>query len=70
MVVLPAVTPATIPDDDPIPATVVNEELHAPSLVASLRVVVLPAHSLAAPVIAAGRGFTVTLCIAAQPPTL
>jgi hypothetical protein len=52
---------------EPIDAIVVGEQLHTPPPVASLKVVVLPAQTLATPVIAAGNGFTVTTVVLVQP---
>ena len=63
MVVVPAVTPVTIPVV-PIVATAVAELLHNPPVVASVRVVVLPTHTDFVPPIAAGaegKAFTVAV---------
>jgi len=66
MIELPAVTPVTTP-----PAVIVATAgvplLHIPSAVASLKVVVDPTHTLVVPVIAAGKGFTVTVVVTAHP---
>lgn len=66
MVALPPVTPVTIPVDEPTVAIAVLLLAHVPPP-ASLRVVVLPAHTVATPVIAPGSGLTVTVVIRMQP---
>jgi hypothetical protein len=67
MFVVPAVTPETIPDIAPTVATDVVPLLHTPPEVASDKLVVAPEHTLLAPEIAAGNGFTVTIVVAVQP---
>ena len=71
MVVVPAVTLVTIPVTPTVAAEVLVL-LHAPPAVASLRVVVTPpAHTVSVPVIPAGvvgKGFTVTVVVAALAP--
>jgi hypothetical protein len=54
--------PAELPVTTPEPLTVANAGLlllHEPPVVASVNVVVKPAHTLVTPVIAAGAAFTV-----------
>jgi hypothetical protein len=53
MVVVPAVTPETIPVNEPIAATVGELLLHKPPLVAFVRVVVDPVQMLVVPEMAA-----------------
>ena len=57
--------PVTVPPATP--ATDVAELDHVPPAVALLRTVVLPEHTNADPVIAAGGGFTVTVAVLKQP---
>ena len=70
---MPADTPLTMPVE-PIVATEPSLLLHAPPLVASLNVVVEPAHALMVPVIAdtVGNGLTVTndVTVVTQPKPL
>lgn len=66
MVVIPATTPVTIPDAEPMLAVPGAAELQLPPVVASLSVVVSPEHTDVAPVMAAGL-CTVTVLTAAQP---
>ena len=61
---VPVLIPASIPAVLIVPV-VTGMQLHVPP--ASVRVVVLPAHRLPAPVIAAGIVFTVTTAVATQP---
>lgn len=63
IVEVPAVTPITIPEEDP---TVAFELLlvQLPVPVASFSVVVKPAQTFIVPVIVAGSGFTVTAAVA------
>ena len=63
----PVEIPETIPVDEPMVATEVLLLLHMPPGVASESVVVVPAHKLVAPVIAAGTGFTVNVTPEVQP---
>ena len=60
------VPPVTIPVVDPTVAIVVLLLLHVPPP-ASLNVVVKPEHTLSAPSMAVGRGFTVNTAVAIQP---
>lgn len=62
----PATIPVTIPLSDPIVAEAVLL-LHAPPGTRSLKVALAPAHTVAAPEIAAGEVLTVTIAIAIQP---
>jgi len=57
---MPADIPVAIPDDEPI-ATAVPPLAQVPPGEPSLNVVVLPAQTLSVPVIADGRGLTVTV---------
>ena len=57
----------TIPDVDPTVAIPVLLLLHKPPPVASLRLLVFPAHALAVPPIPEGDTFTVTMAVAVQP---
>ena len=59
---LPAATPNTLPTPFTV-AMVVLALLHAPSGVASVRVVEVPGQALVVPVIAAGTGFTVIVIV-------
>jgi hypothetical protein len=69
IVAVPAATPVTIPVALPTVAFAVLDDDHIPPLVALLRVLVLPTHTLAVPVIvpAAGAAFTVTTAVAIHP---
>ena len=66
MVVVPAAKADTIPPGLVIVATPVFVLLHVPPVVASLSIVVVPAHILVVPVIGVA-GFTVTTAVAEQP---
>ena len=57
---LPIVTPETIPLDDPTVATAVLLLLHVPPVDALLNVAAKPTHIAEPPEIAAGNGITVT----------
>jgi hypothetical protein len=65
--VVPADTPDTMPDDNPTVATPGVPELHVPPVGTSLRVVVLPWHTVVFPVIADGSVLTVTVVEALHP---
>ena len=67
IVAVPGVIPVTTPVPDTV-ATAVLELLHATGLVVVLSVVVLPAHTVAVPVIAVGTGVIVTTAVVTQPP--
>ena len=67
IVVVPGATPETIPALMPTVAVEVLLLLQVPPTVASLNVVVKPAHTFDAPVIADGVGLTVTVVITLQP---
>lgn len=54
MLAVPAATPATIPDEAPTVAIPVFPLVHVPLVVASLRAVVRPKHTLMVPVIGGG----------------
>ena len=67
---MPPLAPVTVPVLLTV-ATPGDKEVHVPPPVASLSDVVVPAHNIAVPVIAAGvggNGFTVTIIVAAAPP--
>jgi len=67
MVVDPADTPATVPDDEP---TVADDELllQVPPAEASVNVVLAPTHTLDEPEIAVGSGLTVITFVADAAP--
>jgi hypothetical protein len=65
---VPALTPDTTPVDDPTVATPVLPLTHVPPAGEELSVVVEPVQTEAAPVIAAGCVFTVTVAVEKQPP--
>jgi hypothetical protein len=67
IVEVPAPTPVTIPVEAPIVATPVLLLLQVTPPVALESVVVLPTHTVAVPVIAAGVVFTVILYIVRHP---
>jgi hypothetical protein len=61
---VPAVSPVTIPEADPIDATEVVPLVQVPPVETSLRLLIPPpAHITAIPVIPAGIGFTVTTAV-------
>ena len=64
----PPVIPVRIPVVAPMVPTAVLLLLHVPPVVASPRVVVLPAHIVVVPVIPPGVGFTVMTVVVLQPP--
>lgn len=64
---VPADTPDTTPDEAPIVATPVTEELHVPPAGESLSDEVLPWHTVVLPVIADGSIFTIRPFVAEQP---
>ena len=66
---MPAVTPETIPLDEPIVAIPVLPLLQLPPEVTQLTVVVEPTQTFNVPVIGAivGKGFTVTGVVTKQP---
>lgn len=68
MVVVPTLTVATLPDDEPMVTTAVLLLLHEPPLFSS--VVVLPIQIVLSPVITPGSGFTVMACVAVQEPPI
>ena len=67
IVVVPAVSPSTTPVDASTVPTAITLLLQAPPAVALSRSVVLPVQTVAAPVMAAGSGLTVTTAVAAHP---
>jgi hypothetical protein len=67
MTVTPPVTPVTMPVDEPTPAMPEMLERHVPPPVISESVVVSPEQTIEAPVIAAGKGFIVTVVAVLQP---
>ena len=64
---MPYDTPVTTPVDEPIVAMPVLPLVHVPPLVASLMLVVKPAHTVAVPVMDEGSGLTVTTTVEIQP---
>jgi len=66
-VVVPAETPVTTPVAEPIFAIPGEPELQLPPDVASLKFILRPAQTFERPIIAAGRGFTVTVLTVIQP---
>jgi hypothetical protein len=64
---VPVVTPYTTPATAPTVPTGRKEELHVPPLVALANVVVSPIQVLGNPVIAAGKGSTVTILVVRHP---
>ena len=67
IVVLPAVLPVTIPVVDPIDAIAALLLVQTPPVVGSVSVRVCPTQRGAAPAIAAGNGFTVSVRVVKQP---
>lgn len=67
MSTVPGDTPTTEPVVSPIVAVAVLLLVHVPAGVALLRAVVLPTHTVAVPVMAAGSGWTVTTAVRMQP---
>lgn len=67
IVAVPAVTPLTVPEPEPIVATAVLLLLHAPNGEASASVVVDDTQTVGVPVIVAGKGLTVNTEVAMQP---
>jgi len=68
--VVPPVTPLTIPVAEPTVATAVLLLLHAPPVTVLLNVVVVPGHALAVPVMVDGAALTVTTAVAVLPDTM
>lgn len=66
MVTTPVEMPVTTPVVEPISADV-EELLHVPPAVASVKVIVPPTPTVDGPLIAAGPAVTVTTCVATQP---
>jgi hypothetical protein len=67
MVAVPPATPVTRPEEELTVATDVLLLDHVPPAIDALRLVVLPAHRVDAPVIVPGVATTVKLCTAKQP---
>src|ERR1700752_3196741 len=67
MTVVPATNPVTIPVAEPTLPAVGLLLLHVPPVVASVRVVLPPTHTLAVPLITPGNAFTVTTVVILQP---
>ena len=63
---VPAATPDTVPSV-PTVALVTVPLIQVPPVVASVRFVIIPAHTVAVPVIVPAPGFTVTTLVAKQP---
>jgi len=66
IVVVPAVTPVTIPVELPTDATAILAEVHDPPP-ELLRVAVVPTQVIGKPLIAVGKIFTATVFVAIQP---
>ena len=64
---VPDDTPVTKPVEEPTVAFAVLPLVHVPPLVASLMLVVKPAHTVAVPVMDEGSGLTVTTTVEIQP---
>jgi len=67
MVVVPALTPVTMPEPEPAVATAVLLLVHTPNGEASASAVVEDTQTLVMPVIAAGNGLTVNTEVVIQP---
>ena len=67
MFTVPALTPFTVPDTEPTPATAVLLLVQLPPYVAELKVVDDPVQTVDDPVIAAGDRLTVMVVVAWQP---
>ena len=67
MVDVPTDTPVTIPLPEPTVAVVVKPLVHDPPASASVNAVVKPAQTSAVPVIAEGKGLTVTGVVTKHP---
>ena len=65
--VRPVVMPVTVPLSEPTVATSGLELVHRPPGTTSLKLVVPPAHTVAAPLMGSGEELTVTVMEAAQP---
>ena len=68
IVTVPADTPVTIPLEEPIVANKGLLLLHVPPAVPSNKVSVSPTHTKGRPSMEGGKGFTVTVIVAKQPP--
>lgn len=64
MVTVPAATPVSTPDAEPMVAMPVAPDVHVPPGVALLSEIVLPIHAPGPPVIGAGEELTVTTFVA------
>jgi hypothetical protein len=64
---VPALTPVTIPDKEPMVATAMLPLLQVPNGVASASVELAPTHIDAVPVIGEGKGLTDIVVVIAQP---
>jgi hypothetical protein len=67
MIAVPAPLPVTTPVESPMPATPGLLLAQVPPVVMSLRVMLLPLHSLAGPLMDDGSGSTVNTVVTAQP---
>lgn len=67
MVAVPAATPVTTPDADPIVAIVTSEIAHVPPEVVFVSVLELPTHAESVPPMTAGNATTVTFMVRRQP---
>lgn len=64
---VPAVTPVTVPEEDPTVATVVVPDVHVPPVVVELKVVVAPVQMPVVPVMDDGSVITVIVVDLVQP---
>ena len=67
MLAVPAVTPLTMPFDEPTVATAVFELVQIPPVVASVKVVVPLVPTVVVPIIDTGIAFTVTTVVTVLP---
>ena len=67
MVAVPAATPVTVPDAEPIEAIVMSELAHVPPAVALVSVPEFPTQAESVPPITAGKAKTVTFAVRRQP---
>jgi hypothetical protein len=70
IVAVSAAIPLTTPVDASMDATALLLLIHVPPPTASANVVLLPVHTLAAPVITGGNAFTVTTAVTELPDTV
>ena len=71
IIAVPALTPVILQDSELVEPTVAApEQLHMPPVMPSVSVIEFPLHTAPAPDMAVGVAFTVTVALAAQPPTI